>query len=866
MKAFLRYALPLCMLVLITIALQMPAVVPPGPMQPYLNGAFPATAPSEGASWSLEDPLPGMTFQSPVRMQEWPNGKDLLVLSKLGEVWRIDMERQQKYKVLDIKDRSFKLGEAGTVGMALHPHFGNPAYPEQQHLYVYYRYKPDPDSWSELGYNRLSRFTWNSDQGSFDAASEKILIQQYDRSTWHNGGALFFGPDGFLYFSVGDEGRDRFQAVSTQRLDGGLFSGIFRIDVDNDSSRSHPIRRQPQALANPEPGWPETFSRGYSIPNDNPWQSPDSSYLEEYYALGLRSPFSMYYAAETGKIWVADVGSSIREEVNRVSAGDNLEWPYREGKVDRENPRPEQLIGREQSTYFEYGRETGFCIIGGGVYQGGKFPELNETYLYGDFLTGDINALERTGSQSAPVPRRLLNIASQPVELPEGATLTGLTVLRSGEVLVSVMGDHFEHSGKIYRLQREAAVEEPPVRLSELGVFTDMQTLQVADGVIPYRVNAALWSDRALKRRWMALPNDGTFDQASEQIQYRRSGPWQFPEGTVFIKHFELPTSIETNTTTRLETRFFVIGKAGRGYGLTYKWNPEGTEAFLMGGGSSRTFDITAGDQIAFRQTWDYPSREQCMNCHTAAAKHVLGLKTAQLNGEASYPRSGRRMNQLNYLRELGALRGFNGLRRETPQTAALNDNAADLQWRVRSYLDANCAGCHRPGGVNTSSLDLRFSTPLALTNMVGSPTQSLGSHPGRDLVHPGLHQQSELWVRDASMDTDRMPPLGRNLPHEQWLELLADWIDGLSDDTGTITETLIYPNPAVDHLNLRIRDDWTGPFDVTVLTAEGRVVRQRQFSSRSAELDLNALTAGVCILRISAGTDAPALHRIVVQ
>jgi len=127
-----------------------------------------------------------------------------------------------------------------------------------------------------------------------------------------------------------------FLADSNQKLDGGLFGGIIRIDIDNDPTRSHPIRRQPRVNEAPPAdfaGW-ETFTQGYSIPNDNPWLSPDSTNLEEFYAIGLRSPYSVYFDKETENIWVADVGSDIAEEINKVDYGDNLQWPFREGDTD----------------------------------------------------------------------------------------------------------------------------------------------------------------------------------------------------------------------------------------------------------------------------------------------------------------------------------------------------------------------------------------------------------------------------------------------------------------------------------------------------------------------------------------------------
>ena len=240
----------LALTTLFTLALVIPPPASPGPVSPYLGGVFPTEA-RGGGSWKLEEALPGMLFRSPLRVLPYPGSNDILVLNKGGEIWQVSLLNQTRRLLLDISTRTFKMGEGGSVGMALHPEFGNPNAPDKQLLFLYYRYKPNPNEWSERGFNRLAKFTWDASSQTFDSESEEILFQQYDRCTWHNGGSMFFDNEGFLCLSVGDEGFDDQIAVSTQRLDGGLFSGILRIDIDNDTTRSHPIRRQPIANATP---------------------------------------------------------------------------------------------------------------------------------------------------------------------------------------------------------------------------------------------------------------------------------------------------------------------------------------------------------------------------------------------------------------------------------------------------------------------------------------------------------------------------------------------------------------------------------------------------------------------------------------
>lgn len=862
------------LLIVATLALSLnfPAPTPPGPVGPYLNGMFPESTPGAGGSWELEDPMPGIAVPSPLRIIDDPGSSGLLVLSKLGEVWRVSFTNQTKELLLDIKERVFYKGDAGAVGMALHPQFGDPDAPDKQLLFLYYRTKPEPGVWNEAGFNRLSKFTWDLQSQRFDPSSEEILIQQFDRSTWHNGGDMFFGPDGFLYLAVGDEGGESHQAVSTQQLTGGLFSGILRIDVDNDPARSHSIRRQPAANASLPAGWSgATYSQGYSIPNDNPWLNSDGSILEEFYAVGIRSPYAISFDPETQLIWLADVGAAAREEISLVEKADNLQWPYLEGTVKSEvHQKPDNLIGREKGVYFEYDRTVGSCIIGGSVYHGTQFPELNGKYLFADYTQNKILALTNTGSQSAPEMQTLLsNLSGQSVAVPDAPGITGVFSLPDGQVLITVMGDYTKPAspGKIFRLRRKSAVPEPPAKLSELGAFTDLQSMTPAPGILPYRVNAPLWSDRAQKKRWIAVPNDGNFDTPEEQITFHSNKEWTFPAGTVFIKHFELPLSTTPDEeTARLETRFFIIAEDGSGYGLTYKWNEEGTEALLLGGGASRNFDILESGGPGFSQTWDFPSREQCLSCHNANAQYVLGVNTHQLNGEQYYPHLGRRMNQLEYLNQTGIFHRDIGRAEDLLRSYPIDDESVDLERRIRSYLDANCASCHRPNGVRTLSLDFRLSTPLKLQNMLNFPTQSHSSNPNRLIVKPGDHRSSEIWVRDAGTEANRMPPLGRNLVDKAYIKALVEWIGNLPEDYETFRKFLLFPNPSDGILAIRISDEWVAPFRWTIQTNRGQIVRRETSDFKSIVMNLDNLAAGIYVLDIVDGQNRRHTEKFVLQ
>ncbi len=835
-----------------------PRPQPPGAIAPFANGIFPSTIPGEGSSWTLEDPFPDLEIAAPLRIINMPGSDDILVLGKLGEVWQVSIENQTKKKVLDISDRAQGVGESGVTGMVLHPKFGLNSFPDKQEIYLFYPSKLNPQQFEEQIFLRLSKFKWDPNIGAFDPNSEEILIQQYDRMSWHNGGGLFFDNEGFLYLSMGDEGKEEHQEASTQRIDGGFFSGVIRIDVDKDSTRSHPIRRQPQANAAPASprydNW-KTFSQGYYIPNDNPWLSQDSSHLEEFWAIGLRSPYSMSYDHENDQIWIADVGSDKKEEINKVDKADNLQWPYMEGNIKLEaHERPENLIGNEKGTFFEYDRSLGSCVIGGAVYRGNKFPNLNGKYLFADYNQDKLLALKNTSGERTEEYEVLITDLNIPgTELPEGPGISGIHVLSNGDIYITVIGKDHTAPSKFFKLKQKTSVLDPPSKLSELNIFEDLTNLKPIAGFIPYKVNAPLWSDRAIKTRYMAVPNDGTFDSSAEQIAFHSVEDWVFPEGTVFIKHFDLPITIDpAGPTRRLETRFFVIGEDQVAYGLTYKWNDEGTEAFLLGGGSSKPFKIMDGQEVAYTQEWDFPGRDQCMSCHTSNANFVLGVKTHQLNGDLEY--DGIQMNQLAYLNEHKILNGYYA--NNLPQSYGLDNPEVDLELRIKSFLDANCASCHRPGGIPNVEMDLRYRKPLILQNIVNHQVNSEASTQNGLIIKPGNHAASEIWKRVSTEHELKMPPLGRNIVHNEFSDQLAQWIDGLAEDSGELQSTLIYPNPSFGHITIQLKSELEGPFKYDIYNSNGTLQLTQEFTSHTKFIDLSTLSSGIYFLKIDANEE----------
>jgi uncharacterized repeat protein (TIGR03806 family) len=318
----------------------------------------------------------------------------------------------------------------------------------------------------------------------------------------------------------------------------------------------------------------------------------------------------------------------------------------------------------------------------------------------------------------------------------------------------------------------EADGQIPPL-LSQTGVFSDTPKRIATPGLIPYDLNVAFWSDGADKSRWIAVPEG--------KIAFAPSGEWRFPVGTVFVKNFDLAVdATDPAAKRRLETRILVRDSHGGVYGAVYKWRADGSEADLLKGSATESIQVKSAAGEVREQTWYYPSREDCLTCHTAGAGGVLGVKTRQLNRPFTYP-SGVTDNELRTWNHLGlftpafpnqAVRGFTAL-------AAADDTARSLQDRARSYLDANCAQCHRPGGT-VANFDARYDTPLDKQALIDGPVLI-----DQGIDRPRVISPHDMWRSIAYMRVDtvgdiRMPPLARETIDQKGVQLLGEWINSM--------------------------------------------------------------------------------------
>ncbi|WP_367872432.1 PQQ-dependent sugar dehydrogenase [Luteolibacter sp. Populi] len=757
------------------------ALADPLPLR-QANPALNVPAAPPATSLQLVNAFAGLTFSEAVCIASPPgDSKRLFVCERTGKIWLIpDVTATSLSKVLFMdlallptvkSNEALRTNdtELGLLGLAFHPNYAS-----NRHFYL--AYSVNIGSGSTL-FDRLSRFTAQAGNPNAGAiASELVYLDQRDNAGNHNGGDIHFGPeDGYLYYSVGDEGNQADQQLNAQRVDKDFFSGILRIDVDKlDGNLA------PNAHPNPNASVPVLSSikldagvARYSIPLDNPLVgattfnglSINPTYLRtEFWATGLRNPWRFSFDPLTKDLWCGDVGGFNREEVNKIVRGGNYGWVYREGPFagpwgTHGHPAPPAGFTSIDPVYHYSHSEPnanldGDCIIGGIVYRGGRVSSLYGKYLFADHGSGNVWSMNLDGTG-------VTRIFSQ-----GGISAFGVDPSNQ-DALITV-----ENGSQILRIISNTTIGAFPDTLTETGLFSNVADLAPAPGLIPYTVNLPFWSDHAIKTRWFTVPNPTATFTGSQD------GLWTLPTGTVWVKHFEMEMERGVAASRkRIETRLIVKNASGA-YGVSYKWNAGGTEAAIVeDGGESFTLNVTDGGNPV-PQVWNIPARGQCMICHTTQAGHALSFNTRQLNLENDM--SGHTGNQLSTLFQQGYLSGNPGSPRLLPRHLRPDESDYSVEGRVRSYLAVNCSYCHKAGGTGLGNWDGRPELTLTGTGLVNGSATNDGGNEANKLVVPGDTQHSIVLNRVAVTNGfTRMPPLASNVIDTAAASLLTTWING---------------------------------------------------------------------------------------
>ncbi len=669
-----------------------------------------------------------LTFNGPLLMLQAPQDTSRwFVVEQRGVVRQFNTANPSSSSIyVDISQRVAAGGELGLLGMAFHPNF-----PADPRVFLSYT------SGAPGARRSIISALRSPDNGiTLDPNSEQVLITLNQPEDNHNGGNVAFGPDGFLYIGFGDGGGggdNHGNPGNGQRLT-TLLGKMLRIDVNGTAPYSVPGTNPFFNAANPTDRCP-TAPR-------------DSGTCPEIFAYGFRNPFRWSFDRLNGTLWVADVGQNAFEEVNIVAAGGNYGWRCREAAHDFNSAGTSTCAaGGLIDPVAEYGRDQGVSITGGYVYRGSQPTTLSGRYLFADFGSGIVFAV---------IPENATQLRQPTVLLDTELNIAAFAQGNDGELYVVNLG------GSLHRISFQAteASGMAPTTLSATGCVDPNDARQAASGLIPYDINAPFYSDNAVKRRWMALPDD-------QKVTVQANGDFEFPRGTVLMKDFKVADKL-------IETRLLMRHPDGNWGGFSYAWNVEQTDATLVQGGDTR--DIGNG------QRWIFPSESQCLECHTDAAARALGPEVAQLNRTFLYPRTGRSANELATLSAIGLLS-----QPVDPNASPAFPDPADTQAalgsRARAYLHTNCAQCHRPNGTTQSTMDLRFGTALGATNACNATPLAgdLGLGAAARLIVPGSPSSSLVVNRTSRRDASRMPPIGSNIVDTQGLALLTEWITGLS-------------------------------------------------------------------------------------
>lgn len=694
-----------------------------------------------------------LLFSNPVSIDSPPGETNrLFIAERPGRIVVVtNLAAPSRTTYLDLtRDTARHNIESGLLGITFHPGFATNGF-----FFIFRTARLE-----KLGFhNVVARYRQSpEDPGRADPDSETIIFSIPDPSEEHNAGDLQFGPDGYLYVPMGDLGGLLGQAPNKQPVDESFFGAILRLDVDGRPENLPP---------NPLPG----ATLNYLVPADNPFiglisyqgREIDPSKLRtEFYALGFRNPWRMTFHPQTGELLAGDVGGGLLEELNVVHPGANYGWPYYEGNHPL-YPAPVPDDFEFSAPLLTYGHgvgpDQGYAVVGGVFYQGGQIEDLQGHYLFADNLTGHV--------WSMPYP---------PDGSPTVRLLTGETGLSAfgrdpanGEILVV---NH--ETGSLRRLVfHETESANVPLSLAETGAFQDLFSLTPHPGIIPYDINVTFWSDHALKTRFFSVPNP------ADTIGFDPEQNWSFPAGTVWVKHFEIElTNGVPSSRRRLETRL-IVKTEDEVYGVTYRWDDSQTQAMLVpSAGENETLIIHEGDTLR-EQVWRYPSRAECLRCHTRQAGFALGFSTAQLNRETAY--GGNTAQQLLALSDAGYFHAPLTNAANLRSMAPADDLAAPIQHRVRSYLAANCAYCHQPESWSTLDAfwDGRLSTPLAATHIL------------TNYLTPGAPELSRIFQR-ITRSYELMPPIATSVLNIEAGRLMHQWISGFPlppwarEDVGT--------------------------------------------------------------------------------
>ncbi|SIO61576.1 conserved hypothetical protein, HNE_0200 family [Singulisphaera sp. GP187] len=684
-------------------------------------------SPEPPLPYTVEKTFTKLTWKTPIYLAEEPGTDQLWVIQE-------GIAAEQGSRIVRIKDDPdtadselvLDLPKYLVYSVCFHPDYASNGY--------VYLFRNGPRAAPER-MNQILRYTVERQPLHKIVPKSETLILEW-QSSGHDGGDMTFGPDQMLYLTTGDGSSDSDTYVSGQTLN-DLLGSVLRIDVNKRDGNQH-----------------------YAIPPDNPFVKTPGA-RPEIWAYGLRNPWRMGCDAKTGQIWVGTNGQDQWETAHLIGRGENYGWSVYEGShpfyLERKRGPTPHVPPTIEHSHAEFR-----SLTGGVVYYGDKLPDLNGAYIYGDYSSGRIWGMKHDG-------QRVLwhrELADTPLQI------ASFRVDHHGELLI------VDHGGGIDRLVPvpESETRAPfPTLLSQTGLLTSTSEHKLDPAIIPYSVNAPGWTDGARAEHFIAVPGD-------LKVGFDPGRGWDFPDNTALVQLLTLEREPGNEASRfRVETRV-MLRQQGEWTGYSYRWNDAQTDATLVAkNGEDGEFAI-AGPAGA-RQKWRFPSRSECMACHSRAAGFVLGVTGAQLNRDHDY--GGVRDNQLRTLDHIGLF--TKALPKEPKDLDTLidpRDSSHDLERRARTYLQVNCSVCHIEAGGGNAKMVLTLAAPRDKMGLLDArPQHDTFGISNAMLVAPGDPERSALLRRLSVRGRGQMPPLVTSRVDDQAVTLLRDWIAQLKPE-----------------------------------------------------------------------------------
>ena len=667
-----------------------------------------------------------LRFHSPIDIEE-VSPQLFLVLTRAGKVWRLKQSQAswQKELILDISN---EVGpnpkqETGALSLALSP---------ESSLVLFLSYTMR--SGKKL-VHRLSKFTLSPN--TRNPPEETILIERLLSSPIHIGGGIGFDTDGFLLFSIGDNGTPQNAQPPIKDFAGT----ILRLDVN--CSESDPSYRPVHDQKSLRKG-------GYCIPDTNPFKSHKS--LSEIWAFGFRNPWKFAFFGK--KTLVFDVGETDSEEINFAEKGRNHQWPVYEGRTlkrpmlsNARRPQTRDRIASDANPHlepaesglaprFSFSNREVSSIIGGAVYQGERFPELHQHIIFADGEQGELKSVPISGKESD---------AKELAKISGPAYISAVQVTSDGQILMnSVTIPRVSGSPlvPIYRLEYNPKQTSWrfPKNLSELKINDLVLGNHKPANAISYNVKVPAWNPRLKVQRWAVLPKDkaGGFIRFEEGELGRTA-----PTGTLFIKQ------LSDQNSKPIETQILYKTLANQGVLASYRWENANTATLVQSPISSPE------NQHSFL------SSSQCSTCHSPQAGFVLGFHSEQW---VVPPKNVPKALALRFLAENSAT-----------QDSVVHSKTESLS---KMFL-YRCGGCHRN---SLTAFQINPQNGNWLPELVGVAA-NLAVGENSQLVVPGEPMKSILFLRLRGDSANLgMPPTQPYGAEEDLIQKTRDWIATLSE------------------------------------------------------------------------------------